>query len=193
MNRRLLLLIGVAVLLGTYVVGGKLFKGPDLERATGLDQENQSASAALMTEPGPPAELNPLEGLRAESFSALLERPLFNPGRMPRPEVSLPPPVVEEPPPAVEPVAVGPNAQDFKLLAIAVGPAGRVAALRLAASGEVLYLREGNPVETWTVIAMTDRALVIGTSEINVTLNLFEEDQPVAPDEYLDAQPETSP
>jgi hypothetical protein len=70
-----------------------------------------------------------------------------------------------------------------------IGVSGQVG----AASGEVLYLREGNPVDAWTVIAMTDRALVIGTSEINVTFSLFEEDQPVAPDAYLDAQPETSP
>lgn len=179
MNRRLVLLISIAGLLGAYVAGGELFTGSDPERATGTGDENQSGPAAPATASGPSAKLNPLEGLAPESFSAMLERPLFNPGRTPRPVEAPPPPPPspEETPPPPEPVVTGPNGQDFKLIAIAAGPFGRVAALRLAVSGEVLHLREGDRVNAWTVIAVNDRSIVIGTTENNVTLRLFERDE----------------
>lgn len=187
MTRRVLVLIGVAGLLAAYVLGERLFPGPSLDPATSVSRENQQPPEASMRAPGPPAKLNPLEGLAEGSFSAMLERPLFNPGRSPRPQAPPPPPPPpppEEPPPAAEPVMAGPVAEDFKLLAVATGPSGPVAALRLAASGEVLYLRKGHTLDAWTVIDVTDRAVVIGTPDNpddNVTLTLFEEVPASAP------------
>lgn len=205
MNHRVFLLIGLAVLLGAHVAGEGLFTGSGSAPITEVGSEQQSSPAApppepvaaAMMPPGAPAKLNPLEGLAAKSFSAMLERPLFNPRRSPRPEAPPPPPpptpLPEEPPVAADPVSLGPDAQDFKLLAIATGPSGRVVALRLAASGEVLYLRKGNSVDAWTVIDVNDKSLVLGTPENNVTLSLFEEEQSAAPDMQAEEQLEPAP
>jgi hypothetical protein len=180
MNRRLLLLIAVAVLLGSFL----LFDGGGLPPA---GERAVSTPAAEYTPPpadavdGGPATLNPYQGLAERRFTNMLERPLFNPGRAGRPpepvqtesEVAAPelPP---EPPQPPEPPA--PQAEDFMLVAVAAGPAGRVAAVRLASTGDVLYLRPGQPVDGWTVLAVNDKSVVIGTAERNVEVTLFDRD-----------------
>jgi hypothetical protein len=126
---------------------------------------------------GKPALLNPLEGLVDENFTAMLERPLFNPGRAgrpPEPPPEPPPPPVEELLPGPPPEPAGPVAEDYVLVAVAAGPAGRVAAVRLAATGEVLYLREGQPIQDWNVVAVDERSVVIGSPENNVEIVLFD-------------------
>lgn len=194
MNLRLPLLISVAGLLGAYVAVGDRLSGSDPGRGTSADVAMPSAEAPGGTPPGRSQKLNPLEGLTPDSFGAVIERPLFNPGRAPRPIEAPPPaPPAEEAQPPPAPVATGPNPQDFKLLAIASGPSGKVAALRLAASGEVLYLREGSTVDAWTVVTVDDRSLVIGTAEDNITLNLFEDEEAPPPEELPGTQPEASP
>ena len=183
MNRRLLLLIAVAVLLGSFL----LFDGGGLPPA---GERVLSTPAAEYTPPpadaagGGPATLNPYQGLAERSFTNMLERPLFNPGRAGRPpepvqtesEVAAPelPPEPPEPPQPPEPPA--PQAEDFMLVAVAAGPAGRVAAVRLASTGDVLYLRPGQPVDGWTVLAVNDKSVVIGTAERNVEVTLFDRD-----------------
>ncbi len=181
MNRRLLLLISVAVLLGSVL----LFDGGGLWPA---EEQGMSTPAADDTPPsadapgGAQATLNPFQDLGTQSFTHMLERPLFNPGRAGRPPEPVqtvtevaepePPPAPPEPP---EPPA--PQAEDFMLVAVAAGPSGRVAAVRLAATGDVLYLRAGQPVEGWTVLAVNDRSVVIGTPERNVEVIMFDTDE----------------
>jgi len=169
MSRNLKVLGGIAVLLAAYAAYDWLGRtGPE----TVLPAVAPSGSVAQ----GDAAKLNPLEGLSPDSFAAVLERPLFNPGRAPRPAEPPPPPPQPEPPPPPETPSPEPmpNAADYALLAVAGGPSGRVAAIRLSATGEVVYLREGQPVGEWTIVSVGDRSVVIGTPENNVTLNLFE-------------------
>ena len=174
MNRRLILLVSVALLLGLVLLLDRSGSpAPEPVAAAG------QAEPAEPPDPGAGARLNPLEELDAASFAATLESPLFNPGRAPRPqelpaEAAPPPP---EPPPEMPVAAAGPGADDYDLVAIASGPAGRVAALRSAATGEVLYLREGQPLEAWHVLSLGDRSVVIGTPESNIELTLFDDQQ----------------
>lgn len=169
MSRNLKMLGAIAVLLAAYAAYDWLGR-------TEPDAVVPAVAPTGGADQGGAAKLNPLEGLSPGSFAAVLERPLFNPGRAPRPAEPPPPPPQPEqpPPPETPPPPPMPNAADYALLAVAGGPSGRVAAIRLAATGEVAYLREGQPVGDWTVVSVGDRSVVIGTPENNVTLNLFE-------------------
>lgn len=168
MNRNLVVLSGIAVLLAAY-------SAYDWLGGAGPDAVVPAVAPAGGAAQGGVVKLNPLEGLSPESFAAVLERPLFNPGRAARPvEQPPPPPPPEQPPPPEPPQAAAPNAADYALLAVAGGPAGRIAAVRLTATGEVLYLREGQPIGEWSIVSVGDKSVVIGTPDANVTLNLFE-------------------
>jgi hypothetical protein len=183
MNRRLALMSVTAAVLGAYVLigeGGMLsgfWQQPPPESGAAEPVATQDA-AATGGAPRQGLKLNPLEGLDAQSFPSIVEQPLFNPGRTPRPAEA--PPPVEDPVPAPEPSpdpiaeAPGPVAADYRLLAVSSGPAGRVAALRLNQTGEVLYLREGQDVDQWKVLAVGPRTITIGTPEQNVELVMFE-------------------
>lgn len=178
MNRRLIMLSAVALLLGAYVLAQGLL-GRTGDDAVSSKSEvvgaRPDAPVTGASEHADPVRLNPLETLDAESFSAILDRPLFNPGRAARPPEAPPPPPAEEPAaPEAAPQAAGPLAQDYRLLAVATGPSGRVAALRLETTGEVLYLREGQVIQSWTLLSVEDRSVVIGTEETNVIVSLFE-------------------
>jgi len=106
---------------------------------------------------------------------------------------------VEEPPPEMPPEPQGPVAQDFVLVAVAAGPSGHVAAVRLASTGEVLYVREGQPVLSWNVMKVNDRSVVIGTPESNVEITMFDpttpeaggaSDQAPPPEAYVEPPPD---
>jgi hypothetical protein len=192
MNRRLILLASVALLLGLVLLLDRSGspEPPGREPVAALDQ----APPAEPTDTGGGARLNPLEMLDAASFAATLESPLFNPGRAPRPqEILAEPPPPPEPPPEMPPempfAATGPSADDFELVAIAAGPEGRVAAVRQATTGEVLYLREGQPLEAWRVLSLGDRSIVIGTPESNLELTLFDDEQ-AGGEEVVEGEPQ---
>lgn len=179
MNRRLLTLGSVALLLAAYVLAQGLL---DLSRKDAVPDRRADGARPDAPVSAPPAaggagQLNPLEHLVAEEFTAILQRPLFNPDRASRP-VEAPPPepvLMEEPPaPPSVPAMTGPVAQDYKLYGVASGPAGRVAAIRIEATGEMLYLREGQPIQAWTIRAVADRSVIIGTEETSVTITLFD-------------------
>ncbi len=175
MNRKLLFLVPLAVVLAVVLY-------IDREGASPQPQEPDLRASIDETSTKPSGEesgrsVNPLDDLAEESFAATLDQPLFNPGREPRaPEPPPPPPLAEEPPPPPPPPPSGPFAEDFALVAVSSGPTGRIAAVRVAATGELLYLREGQPVQSWTVIAVSDRSIKIGTPENNVEFTLFEGD-----------------
>lgn len=190
MNRRLLLLGSVAIVLALFLLWDRALPVEEGE-APAPAAERPQASAEDVT--GAPARLNPLQDLGAGRFTAMLERPLFNPGRAerppePPPAPPPPPPAMEEPPPEVPPEPPGPAAQDFALIAVAAGPSGHVAAVRVAATGEVLYLREGQPVLSWNVMKVNDRSVVIGTPGSNVEITLFG-DEGAAPQETTGEAP----
>lgn len=187
MNRRLLLLAATAAVLAAVVL---------LERVDWPEAQRPDAAAQAPAAPsGEPVRLNPLAGLAQQSFPAVLERPLFNPGRagrLPEPPPP-PPPVAEEPPPPPPPEPQGPGAADFTLVAVSSGPSGKVAALRVAATGDVVYAREGQPVDGWTVLAIDDRSVVIGADGSGTEFKLFDSadmEQDVAPPGM---QPEMAP
>ncbi|WP_421693557.1 hypothetical protein [Aestuariivirga sp.] len=173
MNTRLVGLAAVALLLGGFV----------LVENFGLPILFSSTSEALETKSEAPLaneaiKFNPLQGLDPQAYAAILERPLFNPGRAPRPPepVAPPEPVVQEP--VVEtppPPPAAPDPGDYKLLGIAEGPNGSAAAIKVSASGEVLYLRKGQPVDAWTIVDIGPRYVQIGTPENPVKFSLFED------------------
>lgn len=170
MNRRLLLLCSIAAVLAIVLLIGRTAP-PTMVDPTPLPDAGDTAAAP------PPVDavplLNPLEEMTPGSFAAILQRPLFNPGRTPRAEEAPPAPQPSAPVPAQPAGPQGPRAEDFKLVAISSGPTGRIAALRILASGEVLYLREGQPVEAWTVLAISETSVVIGTTQSSIELSLF--------------------
>lgn len=169
MNGRLVGLSVVAVLLGGYEVAQ--YVGP----FGGSETAPPVAVTAVQHQPGA-VKLNPLEGLSPELFPSVVEHPLFNPGRMPRPPAPLPEPApiveqpVEEPPPA----PTGPGPEDYKLLGVSSGPEGRVAAVRIAGTGEVVYLRKGEAIDSWSILDVGDRTVVIGTAETPVSFGMFD-------------------
>ena len=181
MNRRLAGLATVAALLGGYLA----FDGLPSFAPGGGEQPVTSASVPRTAE----VKLNPLEGLDPESFTAIVDQPLFNPSREPRPPAPVTPPApeVEQPlmeqPPPPPLLPQGPGPEDYKLLGVSSGPEGRIAALRVAASGDVVYLRKGESVDSWSVVEVGDRSVAIGTPENPVTFSMFAPGGPGSPDD----------
>jgi hypothetical protein len=200
MNRRLMMLTAAALALGALAYNQYRDYLPGFG---GNDGAGPATPAATATGSEKPVRLNPLEDFNAQSYASILERPLFNPGREPRPpepppEEKLtpePPPPPPEPPP--EPPPAGPNAGDYRLIGISTGPDGRLAAVEVTATSEVIYAREGDAAGEWTVLEIGDRSVMIGSSENAVTLNLFEntdeqtsgEDQPAEDDQSGEDDP----
>ena len=194
MNGRLAWLSLAAAALGAYLfLEGPLHMPLQMLESGGKNDGAVPIVAPNASGPGQPAELNPLHRLVADRFRAIIDRPLFNPGREPRPiEPPAPPPAppVEAQPTEATPPS-GPNAEDFNLLAVSTGPMGRVAVLRIVASGEVLYLREGHLIETWTLLSVSERSVVVGTAEHNVTISLFEVAAPASEETAVEGEAPT--
>lgn len=181
MNRRLAGLAAVAALLGGYLA----FDGLPSFGPGGSEQPVTTAGAPRTAQ----VKLNPLDGLDPESFTAIVDKPLFNPSREPRPPEPVAPPapeveqpVVEQPPPPPPPPQ-GPGPEDYKLLGVSGGPDGRIAALRITTSGEVVYVRKGESVDSWSVVDVGDRSVAIGTAENPVTFSMFEASGSGTPDD----------
>lgn len=184
MNRRLVLLSSVALVLGGVLMidwKTRSSSGPEPTAVASQPPAVSPEAEATASE----AMLNPLEDLGSDNFPSVLEKPLFNRSRAPRPPEPPPepPPVVEEAPPEMPPEKPGPRAEDFTLVAVSSGSTGKVAAVRVAATNEVLYVREGQPVLEWSLLSVADKSVVIGTAESSVEIRLFEGDeaQPEAP------------
>ena len=194
MNGRLAWLSLAAAALGAYVLlQGPLHMPLQMLESGGKNDGAVPIVAPNASGPGQPAELNPLHRLVADRFRAIIDRPLFNPGREPRPiEPPAPPPAppVEAQPTEAAPPS-GPSAEDFNLLAVSTGPMGRVAVLRIVASGEVLYLREGHLMETWTLLSVSERSVVVGTAEHKVTISLFEAAAPASEETAVEGEAPT--
>lgn len=170
-NKRLAGLTAVAAVLAGYVAYEGLGVLPS-------DSGGEQPAVGAAAPRGAGVKLNPLEGLDPESFTAIVEQPLFNPTRQPRPVEAPPPPaveqpMVEQPPPPPPPAPQGPGPDDYKLLGVSAGPDGRIAALRISASGQVVYLRQGESVDGWTVVAVSERSVDLGTAENPVTYSMF--------------------
>ncbi|WP_374332075.1 hypothetical protein [Aestuariivirga sp.] len=170
MNRRLVALSAVAAMLGGYLI----FQGLDQSPSGGGDDAPKAVAVPALTDA---VKLNPLKGLDPSAFTAIVEHPLFNPSRQPRPQepVAAPqPPQVEQPPPVLPPPEpAGPGPDDYKLLGVSSGPDGRIAALRVASSGDVVYVRKGESVDNWSIVDVGDRSVAIGTADNPVTYELF--------------------
>lgn len=189
-NRRLVGLSALAAVLGGFLVVQQLdpfSAGGSGDVAPVAGATSQQASAV---------KLNPLQDLDPESFPDVVEKPLFNPSRLPRPAEPVAPPPPPEPPavqqpPPPPPVPQGPGPEDYKLLGVSSGPDGRIAALRVASSGDVVYLRKGESVDGWSVLDLSDRSIAIGPPESPVTYSLFDSSEEASMPE--DGQPAVPP
>ncbi|MCB1379278.1 MAG: hypothetical protein KDK89_13075 [Alphaproteobacteria bacterium] len=204
MNRNLVLLLATATALGAYVLWfddgtdkltALLFPDTVEDEATGTLPEPAAPEATGKNEPAKP--LNPLAGLAMDTLGAMVERPVFNPGRAPRPPEPEPEPEVTdvaptEPP---EPVDEGPKASDFTLLAVSSGPTHRVAAVKQNQDNAIVYLRKGQPIQNWQVLDVGDRDVTIGNENNQITLRLFQTFDPypggMIDEEYHENPPPT--
>lgn len=184
MNRRVAWLAAAAVVLGGVVLFDNLGLARLFARAPGPAEIRGGAAAAENV------KVNPLQGLDPQSFAMIMNRPLFNPGRAPRPPepVAPPQPAVEAPVEQAPPPPVGPGAGDYKLLGVAAGPNGSTAAIKISASGEVVYLRPGQAIDSWSIIDIGPRSVKIGTPDNAVSFGLFE-DVGAASQAPMDAPP----
>jgi hypothetical protein len=209
MNRRPLILAAVALALGAYLA----VEHADWLLPSGGDDtvsRMSSQDSGKAAEGGKSAKLNPLEGMQAATYASIVEQPLFNPGRRPpapEPEPQAEPPAPEIAPEAPPPAAPeGPNAADYLLIGVSDGPSGRVAAVKIAQTTEVFYVREGQTVGPWTVLSVGDRDVTIGNADNPVTLRLFENlgtraplgedpapEEPAPPDEPPEPPPPPPP
>ena len=81
MNRRAIM---TAVALALGAVTFNQYKDY-LPGAGGADGVSQTPPPAAPAAAGKSVALNPLDGLGARRYASISERPLFNPGRLPRP------------------------------------------------------------------------------------------------------------
>lgn len=113
----------------------------------------------------------------ADEYSAIIERPLFSPGRKPpEGEVVAPAPESNE--------ADGDAGREIILTGTATDQADRAAAiLHDAAQGINFQVRVGDKVDGWTIKAIQPRAVTLSTETQEVTVTL---DEPTFPSATAD-------
>ena len=175
MNRRLFLLFLAAFGLAGYLLwlnGGVDWYSANWGQATAEKELTldtfSSASGQVSTAT---KVINPLNDLELASLSAMLERPLFNPGRAPRPAPIAPVAQAEAPIAIAE--ATGPNPADFTLLGISSSSSVRLAAIRLNGTNDVVFVTKGQKVIGWEVLDIGYRDVRIGSKSKSITLGLF--------------------
>jgi hypothetical protein len=172
-ERRLLLLLMVAGILGAYSVynhGETL-----LDRFKPQEQAARAANAGTLKATtyggGSVVNLNPVSGIDVAALNDMIERPLFNPTRAPKPRVQ-PPPVVEAAAPAV--VEDDINPKDFTLLAVAATEADKTALVRWNSADKVFHLKRGQLLSDWEVLEVGDREVTLGKGGKSVQIKLFQ-------------------
>jgi general secretion pathway protein N len=116
-----------------------------------------------------PTLANPIAALSLEQLSATRERPLFSPARrMPSAPTPAPPP----PPVAVAP-APPPPAPSLALFGIVADEDGARALVRAGGSPEILRLRVGDTIESWTVAEIGRTEVVLRLGDRTETIGLF--------------------
>lgn len=127
--------------------------------------------------PAAPALANPVAALSLEQLWATRERPLFSPARrLPAAPEPAPPP----PPMAVAAPAPAP-APTLALFGIVADADGARAIVRAGGSNEILRLRVGDLVESWTVAEIGRTEVVLRLGERSETVGLFAPDSRKAP------------
>lgn len=145
MNRRSIMLIGIAIFLTVMVIlrytvwsgsGDADVIQPAIPPATNVSLREESGSF-----------LPPLS-----AFSAILDRPLFRADRRPEPDV-----VVDIPAQTTVPASGG--EPEFVITGTVTGPSGGVATLRTLTETRRAYV--GDTVEGWRVDAITATGVVV--------------------------------
>jgi hypothetical protein len=135
------------------------------------------------------ASVNPLSGISLESLREIIERPLFNQSRAPKPKPQVE--VVEAP---AEPEA---TAEDFTLLGIVVANNGTTALLRWNKTNEIFRLKTGQSFSDWQVTEIGPKSVVIKNKELSFPLTLFSQPtqaaQPLAPNRDSNDDEEDQP
>jgi general secretion pathway protein N len=127
--------------------------------------------------PATAALANPVAALSLEQLSATRERPLFSPARRipTAPEPAPPPPPVAVAPPAPAP------APTLALFGIVADEDGARAIVRTGTSNDILRLRVGDVVESWTVAEIGRTEVVLRLGERSETVGLFATDSRKVP------------
>jgi hypothetical protein len=116
-----------------------------------------------------PVLANPTAALSLEQLSATRQRPLFSSAR----RLPTAPPPASPPPPAAETPAPPAPAPSLALFGIVADEDGARALVRTGASPEILRLRVGDTVESWTVADIGRTEVVLRLRDRTETIGLF--------------------
>ena len=161
MNMRLLLLTGVAVILGGVVLLDPFGADPAGSDAAPETRPGATANTATRSAPDPAAPVEAagpfLPGF--ERYRVIEQRPLFAADRRPPRQDR---PVTREPEPRAEPQPSRPP--DFLITGVVAGPEGRGAAL-IQYRGESQRLQVGDRIEGWTLEAVEAGAVIVSRDD----------------------------
>ncbi|WP_051948975.1 hypothetical protein [Methylosinus sp. PW1] len=112
------------------------------------------------------AKLNPVAHLELKNFAETLRRPLFSATRRPPPS---PPAVVhrEAPPPPP------PDPPPLTLVGVLADDQGPRAFVRTSPTAKIRILRQGEQVESWTVVEIWPQRIVIGRDTRTSVVSMF--------------------
>ncbi len=168
----------LVAVLGGLALGWLWWTGDEAQTGMASDDPAGAVPAVARTEPPPVAEVRKAaEGAlfaRAlpsiETFSGMLERPLFSATRRPPPEA---PDVAAtvEPGPVIEPAA-GPQPPRIRFIG-SVQEEGVVRAF-IGDGLDVRALATGDEIEGWQVVAIEPRRLVLGFDNERYELKILE-------------------
>ncbi|WP_400766467.1 hypothetical protein [Methylosinus sporium] len=112
------------------------------------------------------AKLNPLARLELKNFAETLRRPLFSATRRPPPS---PPAVVHREPPPAPP----PDPPPLVLVGVLADDQGPRAFVRTSPTAKIRILRQGEQVESWTVVEIRPQRMVIGRDTRTSVVTMF--------------------
>jgi hypothetical protein len=152
---RVALVVAAAALLGATVLAPE---------PSGTGSENGGAALRLppLSAPARPKLAPP------DQWSAIVQRPLFHPTRLPWTLPVAPP---AAPVATVAPAPPAPPAQ-WVLVGTALGPSERVAVLRTPAAAEARLVREGDLLDGWVVTTIAHDRLRLAHGDAAWTITL---------------------
>lgn len=137
---------------------------PDLSAATLEDTDQAAANRRAETRAARPEVF----------YAALLERPLFAPGRRPvtpEPEIEV---VVQEPAPAPAPVPEKPPAPDLKLLGV-MGTGDTNRALVANGPGDPIWIDAGTTIAGWAVATIGTDWLELSLESETIRIEMYQQ------------------
>lgn len=175
-------LVAISLLAGPYLFWTRT-EEPAPAIAASVTRAEPSATDTAAEQPPAPYVMPPLE-----SFTAVVERPLFSPTRrMPNPPPEVDTPVAEAP--AAEPS--GPAEPELRFFGTVTQGGVAAALVTFPSTSEVARLRPGDMVGDWQVISVERNKLELGLGDDRRSYEIFGQGMRAAPQPQ--AQPQAEP